>query len=141
MASCLYCNRIITVLYLCEWLTVQELREKLSNVQCEVQTAMQDPSICLAFLRPGRLIRVKEGQVGWNQHRFSGDRQKHPQYGISAASMLTSKLHHSYAVGVLLSFWYSSLMFMHMFMHTVCCALVDQPLCRMIGAGVWWSAC
>lgn len=43
---------------------LQELREKLSNVQCEVQTAMQDPSICLAFLRPGRIIRVKEGQVG-----------------------------------------------------------------------------
>lgn len=44
--------------------TLQELREKLAAVQGEVQTAVQDPSVCLAFLRPGRIIRVKEGQVG-----------------------------------------------------------------------------
>lgn len=46
-------------------LCVQELREKLADAQLQVQTAMQDPSICLAFLRPGRIIRVKEGQVRW----------------------------------------------------------------------------
>lgn len=44
------------------WL--QELREKLATAQQQVQAAMQDPSVCLAFLRPGRIIRVKEGQVG-----------------------------------------------------------------------------
>jgi hypothetical protein len=42
---------------------LQELREKLADAQLQVQTAMQDPSVCLAFLRPGRIIRVKEGQV------------------------------------------------------------------------------
>jgi hypothetical protein len=41
----------------------QELREKLADAQQQVQSAMQDPSKCLAFLRPGRIIRVKEGQV------------------------------------------------------------------------------
>lgn len=55
------------------WLLLQELREKLADAQRQVQTAMQDPSVCLAFLRPGRIIRVKEGQVcvrGWRV--FSG---------------------------------------------------------------------
>lgn len=42
---------------------VQELREKLADAQQQVQSAVQDPSKCLAFLRPGRIIRVKEGQV------------------------------------------------------------------------------
>lgn len=60
-----FCDELADLAALCGVCCVplQELREKLADAQLQVQTAVQDPSVCLAFLRPGRIIRVKEGQV------------------------------------------------------------------------------
>jgi hypothetical protein len=41
----------------------QTLRQQLAEAEAVVADAMRQPDRALAFLRPGRLIRVKEGNV------------------------------------------------------------------------------
>lgn len=41
----------------------KELRQQLADAERLMAAAIQQPDRALGFLRPGRLIRVKEGQV------------------------------------------------------------------------------
>ena len=76
-----------------------DLRQQLDNYSKDMQEVITHPSYCLAFLQPGRLIRVKYGEHDFGWGVVVNFTQRRPARGHSLDSM---KPHQQYLVETLL---------------------------------------
>lgn len=76
-----------------------DLRQQLDNYSKDMQEVITHPSYCLAFLQPGRLIRVKYGEHDFGWGVVVDFSQRRPARGQAVADM---KPHQQYIVDTLL---------------------------------------